>query len=56
MIIIKLIMNNAPRTPFISALKKGSSFEAVVSNEQPLVEKTKMSSSLLNTSFDTTAS
>ena len=32
------------------------SFEAYVSNEQPLAEKTRMSSSLLNTSFDSTAS
>ena len=32
------------------------SFEAYVSNEQPLAEKTRMSSSLLNTSLDSTAS
>ena len=32
------------------------SFEAYVSNEQPLAEKTRMSSSLLNTSFDSNAS
>ena len=54
LVVIKVLF--LPDTPFIPALKKGSSFEAYVSNEQPLVEKTKMSSSLLNTSFDTTAS
>ena len=32
------------------------SFEAYVSIEQPLAEKTGMSSSLLNTSFDSNAS
>ena len=35
--------------------KMGTSFEASVSNEQPLAEKTRMLSSLLRTSFETDA-